>query len=197
MKIKRKDWTPYCGWVYIVPETGVGLDAGSFRELIHKVKVHYRSNRIGLPSHISELIEEFICLKAPEACDGVIKFKLPTKNALENGTRAYADMLVKGEEAFVSEDEANRRASICSHCGHNRGSWGCIVCYTAFKTFMLFSKGRKTKFVTSLNACDICKCFNEVQCWCNDDIIRHASKNLNVEDFPDECWKKKILTEGN
>jgi hypothetical protein len=73
---------------------------------------------------------------------------------MQSGLSVFASWVVAGCK-YVSQEEADRRGSVCSRCYLNSGIQGCAACHKAVETVV---KGVKSKYDFALKACGICKC---------------------------------------
>ena len=107
----------------------------------------------------------------------------------------------RGENVFVDQSEADRRAAICTggtqpgmRCQFNvtpeSKSWA--EEWTDAK--MLKSvEGRSTAYQDRLAVCTVCSCELRASVWWTPDIIAASQRDKSfVRRFPDFCWKKKI-----
>ncbi|MCB1203891.1 MAG: hypothetical protein KDN18_06505 [Verrucomicrobiae bacterium] len=102
----------------------------------------------------------------------------------------------RGEEVFVGQAEADRRASICAGCPHNviPAGKGWLQNWTDGQ--MLKSvEGRKTASHERLGVCEVCSCELRAAVWWQADIIATTTRDAKfARHLPAPCWKRKILT---
>ena len=195
-EIYNKDLTPPCGWEYNIPETNVIIKSDSFDELIRDVLDHYILNKIKVPADINQLIVDYICLRSPSIYCSNSKSLVYTPSDVLNGTSAFALMIRLGKGAFVSEEVAEKRASICASCPMNVQNPGCFTC-KGFKSLVNRIKGkRKTTLDKDLKVCGICKCFIQALVHVDKKILQETTRKKQIKKYPDFCWKKKELEDS-
>jgi hypothetical protein len=204
-RLRNPTLVPPGDFDYQQPETGVHRNGRSLGKTIELVQEHRVSN--GLPrqsrEEVAEDVECQICARIPpEFCKGadcsLIRDAQITKNLLLSGVLAIAQWLAalaKGEEPFVDQAEANRRAAICSRCFMNQTKVdACSNCLSGehLREAMGFTiADRKTDKDGSLGACRVCGCLNRVQVWFSTAILSRVtsaemkSKHKRVP----MCWK--------
>lgn len=186
---------PHSERYFIVPESGVIVGYGlPYHKIVAAVRDHYIGNGYDTEG-LEDKIQEQICKRIdPKFCTSSEGY-VPSPNAED--VLKFANFLLTWSMdsfTFVTQEEAERRAEICSKCLHNRMSAGCRVCgwmgkvSEAVGTFLGKRKTVKDPF---LNSCAICKCpcraivhiplqhlrldksqermYKEVNCWKTDD----------------------------
>jgi hypothetical protein len=102
---------------------------------------------------------------------------------------------VTGQQVFVSQEEAVRRAEICVGCSHNSVTvnWcpncpGSVV--REVKKWRDYFKGKSSDLTTPLDdklmACEVCGCANATQIHILSEILTHVN---HQGDYPSHCWK--------
>lgn len=86
---------------------------------------------------------------------------------------------------LVSQEEAERRASICAACPQQISTSGCWGCKGIAGMLPAIAGARKTSYDMQLKACGVCGCYNAVSVH----IPLEVQQDANLE-FPDHCWKK-------
>lgn len=187
----------------IVPRTGVQLSHFEYQSFVNLYLNHLRQNNIPVGIGWEEEMQDELCRQNPQ-WKGVCQDANPPKNhRISNGdVRNFLTSVgrmieteVKGGDAFVSQEEANRRAEICVACEKNRETinWcpncpGSVV--RSVKKFRDYFKGKSPDLTTPLDdklkACEICGCSNAVQIHCSTAVLSHVKTR---EPYPSNCWK--------
>jgi len=189
---------------FTVPETGYRIDnEHTMKGLLDKVKQHYEDNTIPLPEDWKEAVEDQLCRQLPSGwcqyTDGSPARSVPQILSAENlikGVTSLATMVtssVKGDDVFVSQEEANRRAEICSRCYNNINAGFCAGCGTMQRLTSLVAKvkgSRKTPYDRDLQNCGICGCRNEAIVHVNRKVLLSGEKSETTNARPNWCWLK-------
>jgi len=196
LKLKRKNMDPPSGWVFEV-ENGFHVRAGNFDKLIAKIRLHLVTNDHDIPENLEEVVEEYLCMQNPPGIcigDGPKRF-FPTKTQVEAGTKAMIKAFaLKGSEALVSKEIAEKRAQECVSCKRNINIWGCFLCTGLMKLITKAYK-RSTPLDSHLRACSVCGCVNAAQVHLSEKVLANLPSDALVTDYPD-CWKRRLLTKG-
>lgn len=203
-KLINTNMVPPMKFSFTVPENGYKIENQmNIEDLFKKVKAHYNDNGIPLPSDWKDRVEDQICRRLPS---GWCKYNgegspdgfspLITAEAILKGLKGLAAMALtsaKGEEVYVSQDEAERRANICSRCYFNMPSNFCGGCAAGQAITSLVSKvkgSRATSYDNQLQACGICGCRNTAIVHVNRNMLLKGEKNETTNSRPDWCWVK-------
>lgn len=197
---------PPGGWEYVEPRTGEKFKGGSLVELTAKVQKHRESNNLWPISEteVQVEIENQICQRVGhEWCQfmkaGQWGFSI-NFDKIRAGTRSllgWAKAAVTGEDPYVNEAEANRRAEICSKCWANKAITGCYGCGLAdrIREMLVQAKGsRWTQHDAKLHACVVCGCANAAQVWIKEEILAPAVTEEQRECYREipNCWKAAL-----
>ena len=93
--------------------------------------------------------------------------------------------------AVVSDDEAERRASICAVCPHNSEAVGCSKCQQILPKVMSLIGGRTTSYHDQLESCDRCACSLKAKVWLPMKVVAGGK----VLTLPKKCWMSGEVTE--
>lgn len=192
---------PYGGHFQINrPDLGMVAGGTNFEMLIRNLINYRKANGIPMGLEFEDEVEREICKLYPAACH-------ETSNLIPNRDRTYsfADVIqgTKAMIAFklagspmVSQDEANRRATICSHCPNNVNfSKPCSgVCGELQDIVVSLVGGKSTPLDSALNSCAICSCFNRASVWVELDVMWKTLTPTQKEQFKTAkeqhgCWK--------
>lgn len=211
-KLIKTDSVPPNRYRFTVPETGMKIDGElSWDGLLSRVKAHYIDNSIPLPKDWMERVEDQLCRQLPHGwcvyTDGTpAKGTKPLLSAesIIKGITSLSTMAIdgmKGEDVFVSQDEANRRAEICSRCYNNMTTNFCAGCNVMETITKLVSKvrgKRTTPLDASLYTCGACGCRNEAIVHVKRKVLLSGEKSETTEARPDWCWlKTEDLTQAS
>lgn len=190
------------GWIYRVPETGIEVFAGSWPQLHEFVRRHYIANAIQIPSNLDDLMLEYICKNGADCAYNEVELPKPAgRKSLQIGDVIRFSMsLVHGLTVGggkVGQEEANRRASICSGCRFNRKPLGCTGCNArvlkeAVKTF---SQHGSTPYDEQVQSCEFCGCFIRSMVWFPIETLHKFTDATENENLPAHCWKKRPCTD--
>jgi hypothetical protein len=203
-KIINKDSCPPGRFRYTVPETGYRIDMElSLDGLLERVQRHYQDNNIPLPDDWRDRVEDQLCRQLPSGwcqySDGTPgKGFVPNLSAekILKGIKSLYGMIsnaVKGEEVFVSQDEANKRAEICSRCFYNMNAnfcAGCGIGQTITKAVGMVKGKRTTPSDYELKSCGICGCRNDAIVHVNKKLLLSSENLETTEARPSWCWVK-------
>jgi hypothetical protein len=202
-KLKDVSHVPPGRFSFTVPENGFKIDGYlSIEDLFKKVEDHYRDNDIPLPNDWKDRVENQICMKLPAgwcnyAGDQNLGFQ-PNLSAetILKGVKSLAAMAmagIKGEEVWVDQNEANKRAEICTRCFYNMPANFCSGCGAGQAIREMVSKvkgSRTTPSDTNLNSCGVCGCKNEAIVHVNRNLLLTGEKSETTAKRPDWCWVK-------
>ena len=189
---------------FTVPETGYKIaDELTMEGLLSKVKSHYNSNGIPLPPDWEARVEDQLCRQLPAGwcrySDGTEAKGAPSLLSAESiikGIKSLATMAtdaLAGNDVFVDQDEANRRAEICARCYQNMTTNFCAGCGAMQQITSLVAKVRGSRTTPSdprLYTCGVCGCRNEAIVHVNKKILLSGEKAETTNSRPDWCWLK-------
>jgi len=196
MTFSRPSNVPPDGFQWVDPITGVFFKAHVFSLLRDQVTEHRSGN--GLPPVSDEEMQDQNCRRLPESarkefCQG------DTENGVNAITLGFND-IVRGTEAIirtriggelVSQDEANRRASICATCPYNaryRNPCGSAMCNEMKRLVVALVGGNKTTHDEAIHGCAVCKCVLKAKVWVPESVIRAVDGPEIAEKYPENCW---------
>ena len=204
--LKSTNMIPTGGWLYVEPETGVRFKGGSFADTVAFVTKHRVANSLPRTSEteVRQDIENQICQRVGhEWCEhmksGQWGFSIDF-DKVKAGTRSiwgWAKALLTGQDPYVDEVEATRRADICSKCWANQAIAGCYGCGLRDQIAEMVTEvkgSRRTKYDDKLHACLVCGCDNSVQVWIRADILADAATPHQQECYAEipGCWKASL-----
>lgn len=203
LRVKNPKQTPNPPFRYTQPETLITLESIDFTALMDKVQDHRRQYGLDLSPGWTLQIEKAMCesLGWKNVCHEVDENpeKLVSSSDVKNFLTTLAHLLdhaITGEETFVSQEEANRRAVICKGCPNNTKGiiqW-CSFCpggvLKAMNKFIDYFRPKKSDLTTphdaELFACKVCHCSNSAQVHVSTTILNKVKGNYQ---YPNHCWK--------
>lgn len=183
---------PQGGYRYVFPDDGYVAHAWTYVDWVQAARNHLLANGKTIPSTLEADMEHQLCLTLRPGYCLYDDEKRPRPNVnlewndVMDGLKTFARW-VKGGCDYASQEEAERRAAICSRCYLNVHVNGCSQCG---KLVTEVVGERKTKLDTSLRNCAVCKCFLRAK-------VHFPQKVLDTEKpgvqqmYPDFCWLKK------
>jgi hypothetical protein len=197
MHLKSYNVGPPGGWRYTCPFCGdppvisVGI---TFHQLVQRVHQHY-TNMNHPYGDLTAEIDAGICASLSPAdkvayCDmGVRHREAVAWGEIYNFMMWLGKWLLGGTQ-LVSQEEAERRASICASCPYNVPTSGCATCRTSIgvlrNKLMRVSSSQDDK----LEACGICGCDLKTIVHVPLETLSHRGLEAEYQQVP-WCWQKK------
>lgn len=204
MQLIDRSVTPPGGWAYTQPDSGFTLRGNSFEDLLKRVKNHRTSNNFYPGTNLMVEVEDSLCEKLLEKGYVHVVHVAETKpdprpqgpEVHPSEIRRFAQVAflwlsTTREEKYVSQEEANARASICAACPMNVSVSGCAACRRLGRLVTQLVGQRSTPHDGALQACKVCGCDNKAQV--------HLTAPILVQgitpqmEFPEPCWKRGLL----
>ena len=196
--------TPPTKWRFTCPETGYKIENQHTKQnLFELIQRHYDDNGIDLPEDWQQRVEDQLCRQLPAGfCQytdgGNARGFQPDLSAekIFKGISSLASMIgsvVTGKSIFVEQEEANRRAEICSRCYYNIESSFCAGCATGraiTETVAKVRGDRSTPHDNNLLACGICGCKNVAIVHIKKELMLSGESKEMTEARPSWCWMK-------
>lgn len=213
-RIKDKSLVPTKGWRALQPETGVILKAATLPALGAAVREYRTANNLEIEVNFTRQLGDQVCRAlSPEEQEQRCRYladddaQNPKHLRVFNKTRQdLRDFAVAVEEVaaaalagaplHVSQDEAERRASICVKCPQNVPLAPCFGCGKLGALYRKVQGNLRTSRDPLLESCGVCGCGNQLQVHMDGGVLGTISERQGVgaDDFPSHCWKKEILT---
>lgn len=179
---------------YTHEETGHTDTAHVYADWIERCHTHRKDNN--LPPMNAAQFEDQLCEQiGPEYCEyqeGDSKDWVDIRRLSLSDVVAFTKVLIAHAFSggqYVSQEEANRRAKICSTCYFNVNVPGCGACRAVSS---LTAGNRKTDYDHQLKSCAICKCTNSSQVHFPLTTLAVNSTNEKQSQYPQPfCWKSK------
>lgn len=187
MKVTRPGESTLNEWRYVQPETGAVFRGLSYWGMRDAVFAHRKAMGLDTGSGWEARFQDDLCKQNEQvACDRDKNAPRPMSQSVTlDDLKRFMTTLVNQRGDFVSKEEAERRAAICSTCPKNQVVRGCWGCFGISKLVGAFLKGSKTSRDTALDSCSVCKCVLRAKVWLKLDTI----DNSGLE-YPDHCWQK-------
>lgn len=174
-----------------------------------------RRESVSLPplNHIPEMVQQYLYILGEAPRDFFIKVDDRTflsdvqkgaSIAVSLSRAAFEGVFTAGSFGWVTKSKANKRASICVHCPHNKATRKSVTTKLNDKVAALFTLTRTSDYDSKLKDCEVCGCPLPIKIHYSDDIIFNNTEQ-SVEDFPElvqlpnrakgTCWVRDILKE--
>jgi hypothetical protein len=179
------------------------------------IRRHYADNGYEIPPDIEEIAEDQLCQSLDgewcQYCDGSergahIDRRIGVQTII-SGTKVLSNFLLDAglnlvglaESPIVSQEEANRRALICSRCYALDTVQGCGSCLSVAEAVaeVVGTKTTASDNVLEGKACLVCKCAAKANVWMD---VRISKSGVTDEarkmfDTIPHCWKAEALRE--
>lgn len=186
---------------YKIPEDGhwiaEHMDPESWLRAIRK---HYADNGYPIPDDLQQIAEDQLCRTLPAGWCRYVDGRDPEAfidrrigvSTVISGTKVFAKFLLEGAPT-VSQEEAERRALICSRCYALDTVQGCGSCLSIAEAVSEVVGARKTPSDAALEgkACLVCKCSAKANVWMPVEVSRVGVSEERLKLFPEFCWKKQ------
>lgn len=168
------------------------------------IRKHYADNGYPIPDDIESIAEDQLCqMLGGEWCryeDGTKPERFLSRRVnLENilaGTRVFVEFVKQGRP-LVSQEEANRRALICSRCYALDTVSGCGSCTGLTQVVSLVLGAKATAYDNALEgkSCLACKCAAKANVWVPVEVSKVGVTPEAAELFKSipHCWKAQEL----
>jgi len=192
MKIPRDLVTvPHGGfWEVRIPKTGHLIKEVHINNFIGSAVRHVESMEIDLDGMtVRDWILALWCQQHPDSpCQDTEKpdraFTVEDLKRFASSMGKWVQKVAGGESAWVSQEEAERRAEICSTCIKNQYV-ACGWCGGPVATAVNLLGGRRTSRDDKLQSCEICLCTLRAKVHMPLDAV----DNEGLE-WPSWCWQK-------
>lgn len=178
------------GWYWPVEETKTVVVSYGFPTLIEAIKKHLDANDIPIRVELEREIHEFSCQKVPDSCEELDEKSGEKIKLWYLAKKFFTAVISAATQGLVSQDEAERRALICSTCPHNGGSSLNLCtggCHTAkfVKEAAEALSTKHTSLDNRLNTCTRCECSLRLKIW----IPKEGMEDASIE-WPSFCWMR-------
>lgn len=183
---------PPDGYRYVDPEDGFVAHAWTYVDWVDLQARHLSVNGRKIPPNLGALMQEQLCKTLPPGwClyDDPNRVRPSTSLSWDDvagGVKTFARWIAKGCR-YVTKEEADRRALICSRCYLNVNVQGCTGCQ---KAVVEVTGNRKSKYDHALASCAVCKCFLRAKVHFPIETLDTESKKVQSM-YPGFCWLNK------
>jgi hypothetical protein len=175
-------------WVFKDPDSGFVYEEQNEKALIQRI-INYRSqNSLPIIKHLDKVLQNYWC-RLPENLGECEPCKMLERGLLAyiRGGIALLDNLWYGEAARVPQEEADRRAEICTGCKYNtnpdKGWFDIWADNMAQKSV----GDAKSKHHVLLFNCEICSCNLRAKVFYKGDMGLNAEQKSQMQDVG--CWQ--------
>lgn len=205
--LKTTKETPPGSFRVTIPQSGLTITHYDWTAFTNAYRDHHIANGFPLTEDWREELQDRLCRENmplwQDFCKRVGKRvgrKGLSFGAIMSGLnvmKSIVGRILKGEAAWVPQEEAERRAAICVTCDLNskRITFGCGSCSSGFLKLLKLVIGNKTTTQdNSLGSCGVCSCALKVAVHVPLDLQWDALDEPTKEKFRDPslsyCWKR-------
>lgn len=196
MILKNRDHTPPGGFRYVHAETGFESVAIDIHTWMENIRAHRKANQLPEITE-AEAMDQLCKTIPPQWCEHEVAGRKWVNTRLRfsdivNGAKAYLSLIASGFQT-VSQDEADRRARICSSCYLRIIPQGCGSCVKLGNLIVGDIAGKTTAYDNQLRnrACAACACPLSPLVHFPLAILEQTDNNALQEILPEFCWRKK------
>lgn len=183
---------PPDGYRYVFPQTGHAVTGWNYNDWLQAANNHLHANNMPIPEDLDAQMQDQLCRTLPPGWCNYDDPKRPrpstslTWNDVLIGVVTFTRWIAAGCK-YVTQEEADRRALICSRCYLNVNVQGCSGCHKAVQEIV---RNKKSKHDASLRSCAVCKCFLRAK-------VHFLISTLDTDNpgaqvmYPEFCWLKK------
>lgn len=204
-EIANKNVTPPQGWSYTQPESGATFKSHDYRSWTRDILSHRKANGYPVGDEWEEELISDACkqnshwntvCKRVGVHQGSGTKKLGFKHAMAflKTLRAF----VEQGGLYVEQEEADRRAEICSRCPKNKPvGFSCGACAAGLLGLLRWLLGKRTVFAASeIENCSVCLCDLKAAVWFPVEAQKAGLTEPQIEEFKkldSFCWKAQGL----
>lgn len=177
-------------WRYVQPESGAVFHGLSYWGIVDQVRLHREAMNYDLAEGWEARFQDDLCRQNMEIPCSDRPVDPASRSLTVADARRFLATLSNFRGEFVSKEEAERRATICSTCPMNREIPGCWGCGGILKEVTKFLLGRTTSRDKSLESCAVCGCVMRAKVHIPMDVIRRAESRSNLS-YPPNCWQHR------
>lgn len=183
---------PPDGFRYVFASDGYLVHAWVYEDWVQFARNHLQANNTPEPPTLAADMEEQLCLSLPPGWCNYDDPNRPRINPsmtwddVKAALTTFATWIKEGLH-YVTEDEAERRALICSRCYYNISVQGCAACHAAAETVV---RAKRTKYDHALKACGVCKCLLRAKVHFPLSTLDKITPGKQAL-YPEFCWLKK------
>lgn len=180
------------------PHCQLAKDFPTWNDMVEWVKKHNASNNHEEWDYETQLCEKLppgVCMYENGNAGVGVDCRV-TISDLEQGMVNVSKLLwdhATGDDVFVSQEEAERRADICTRCQMNVSVEGCQGCKAFANASEIIGKIVGTKKLSSeqnLQQCCICKCSIKTIAWIRNENLKLTDSQMEqTKLLTPHCWK--------
>lgn len=183
MRVHRPGQGTQNDWRYVQPESGAVFTGTSYWGIVDQVHEHRRAMGYDIGEGWEERFQDALC-RQNEQVPCTDRVTPPSKRRLQLADlRRFMTAASKFDGTFVAQEEAERRAVICSTCPLNKTVTGCWGCAGLLKVALKFLAGRSTRRDKALESCAVCGCVLRVK-------VHLPVGEPDGLTYPEWCWQK-------
>jgi hypothetical protein len=188
---------PPGGWRYTQPESGQFFRGVSYKQMLELIRQHRVGNKYDTGPGWEERFENDFCeqnqLVGTAWCpsDECREPRGERRLGLADVRRflsSVASIVGSSDDAFVSQEVAEERATTCVGCINNANVAGCVGCNGIRNLIHKVKGSRTTEQDSRLKQCTVCGCDNSVKVWLDSSVVDNTGLV-----FPDHCWNRVPL----
>lgn len=177
------------GYSFPVHETKTVIVSCTFKTLIVAVKAHLKANDVPISPDLERNINEFACSEHPTMCIEVDPDAERKISLYYLAKRFFTAVISAATNGLVSQEEAERRAKICSQCPNNKpmeaqlcsGCWSAKFVGEAAEAL----SSKSTPYDNQLDTCSLCQCRLKMKIF----VKKEAMQEKDIQ-WPDFCWMR-------
>jgi len=177
------------GYAWPVEATKTVVVSYGFKTLIEAVHKHLKANDIPPPVDLERSMNEHACAQFPENCQELDPNAERKVSLWMLAKKFFTAVISAATTGLVSQEEAERRASICSVCPHNKPQElnFCSGCHTAkfVRDAAEALSTRHTSFDNQLDTCELCSCSLKLKVF----VPKEGMEDKNIQWHP-VCWMR-------
>ena len=183
---------PPDGYRYVFPDDGYLVHAWTYVDWVQAAKNHLTANNQPIPGTLEQDMQQQLCLTLPPGFCLYDDDNRPRPNmSLEwgdvtAGLATFARWIAGGCQ-YVDQNEAERRAQVCSRCYLNVNVQGCSGCQKAVAEVV---RDKQTTLDATLRTCAVCKCFLRAKVHFPISTLDTDSEKVQ-QMYPEFCWLNK------
>lgn len=178
------------GYAHPVEQTKTVIVALNFKQLVEAVKKHLEANDIPVPVTLEREMNEAACAEFPYQCEELDPDAERKISLWYQAKKFFTAVISAATQGLVSQEEAERRALICSTCPFNGGaslnlcSGGCHTAKFVKEAAEALST-KHTSLDNKLNTCGLCECSLKLKIW----VPKEGMEDALIE-WPAWCWMR-------
>lgn len=198
IRLAARNRIPYGGMYYVTDKlTGIPVKGMNFESVYRAVVTERNANGAPVGLGLEDEVEQWICEAYPQECQLADTLNVPKRSwgmmDIVRGTIVFAKRQITGE-SLVTQEEANRRAQICSTCKPYATEFHKPCAGLCSELVQLLSGigNRATPHDNSVRSCSICGCWTKVAVWFPVDLQWSVLSDTQKAQFQSVpwCWKK-------